>query len=103
MSSSYLQFLRLQQSLEVYIETYRDHDNSKINEYKIAGSDFVYDILGTIDLLWPLALLITRGQFVWCPTWKYPGWIPLVEKQLRQFAKEVKKDTPAATVCPLLN
>jgi hypothetical protein len=102
MSSSYLQFLKLQRSLEVYIETYRDHDNNEINKYKIAGSNFVYDLLGTIDLLWPLALLMTRGQLVWCPAWKYPGWIPLVDK-IRQFAKEVKKDTPAATVCPRLN
>ena len=53
MSSSYQQFLKLEKSLAVYIETFRDHDNSDINLYKIAGADFVYDLLGTIDLLWP--------------------------------------------------
>ena len=70
MSSSYLQFLKLQRSLEVYIETFHEHDNGEINEYKIAGSDFVYDLLGTIDLLWPLALLMTRGQLQW---WRAGG------------------------------
>ena len=106
MSSSYLQFLKLQRSLEVYFETFRDHDNSEINEYKIAGSDFVYDLLGTIDLLWPLALLMTRGQLEWCPAWKLPGWVPLVDKQLRLFSAEMKKDArhvPANAVSPRLN
>ncbi|CAB3985838.1 Hypothetical predicted protein [Paramuricea clavata] len=80
-----------------------DHDNTEITEYKIAGTDFVYDLLGTIDLLWPLALLMIWGQLEWCPVWKFPSWIPLVEEQLRQVAKEVIKDGPAHSVCPHLH
>jgi hypothetical protein len=34
MSSSYNQFLKLERSLEVYIETYCDHKNREIGEYK---------------------------------------------------------------------
>ena len=68
MSSSYQQLLKLEKSLGVYIETFRDHDNNDIGEYKIAGNDFIFDLLGTIDLLWPSALLMVRGQLEWCPT-----------------------------------
>ena len=90
-------------SVEVYVETLHDHESSEVNEYKIAGSDFVYDLLGTIDLLWPLALLMTRGQLDWCPAWKFPGWVPLVDKQLCQFDTEMKKDAPTNVVCLRLN
>ena len=99
MSSSYQQFLKLEKSLAVYIETFRDHDNSDINLYKIAGADFVYDLLGTIDLLWPLVLLMMQAQLEWCPVWKFPGWISLVEEKFRHFATEVKKTVPAKSAC----
>ena len=102
MSSSYQQFLKLEKSLGVYIETFRDHDNTEITEYKIAGTDFVYDLLGTIDLLWPLALLMIQGQLEWCPVWKFPSWIPLLEEQLHQLAEGVIKDDPAHSACPRL-
>ncbi len=102
MSSSYQQFLKLEKSLAVYIETFRDHDNTKITEYKIAGTNFVYDLLGTIDLLWPLALLMIQGQLEWCPVWKFPSWIPLLEEQLHQLAEGVIKDDPAHSACPRL-
>ncbi len=36
-SSSYKQFLKLETSIEAYINTFRDHDNQELNEYKIAG------------------------------------------------------------------
>ena len=50
MSSSYNQFLKLEESIKVYVNTYRENDNHKLNEYKIARQDFLYD-LGLIDLL----------------------------------------------------
>ena len=100
MSSSYNQFLKLEISLEAYIEAYRDHDNKEIGEYKIAADDFVFDLLGTIDLLWPLVLLMLRGQLQWCPGWKFTGWLPLVKEQFRKFATEIKKEKPSKNVCP---
>eukprot|EP00112_Aurelia_sp_Birch-Aquarium-sp1_P020716 Seg540.5 transcript_id=Seg540.5/GoldUCD/mRNA.D3Y31 product="hypothetical protein" protein_id=Seg540.5/GoldUCD/D3Y31 len=100
MSSSYNQFLKLEVSLEAYIEAYRDHDNKEIGEYKIAADDFVFDLLGTIDLLWPLVLLMLRGQLQWCPGWKFTGWLPLVKEQLRKFATDIRKEKPCKNVCP---
>ena len=37
MSSSYKQFLKLDSSTEAYIDTFGDHDNQGLNEYKLAG------------------------------------------------------------------
>jgi hypothetical protein len=54
--------LKLETSIEAYINMFRDHDNQELNEYKIAGQDFVFDLLGVIDLLWPLVLLMVRAQ-----------------------------------------
>ncbi len=54
--------LKLETSIEAYINMFRDHDNQELNEYKIACQDFVFDLLGVIDLLWPLVLLMLRAQ-----------------------------------------
>ena len=53
LSSSYQRFDRLEKSFCAYVNAYRDHDNKEINEYKVAGQDFVFDLLGLIDLLTP--------------------------------------------------
>ena len=52
-SSSYLSLKNLADSLEVYIETFKDHDNRKELGYKLCGQDFVCNLLGILDLLWP--------------------------------------------------
>ena len=51
MSSSYLSLKNLEESLEVYIETFKDHDNRPDLGYKLYGQDFVLDLLGVLDLL----------------------------------------------------
>lgn len=58
LSSSYQQFVRLEKSFAAYVNAYRDHDNKEINEYKLAGQDFVFDLLGLIDLLRPVVILM---------------------------------------------
>ncbi len=63
LSSSYHQFLKLEQSLEVYIETFKDRNNCKLTLYQIAGQDFLFDLMGMLDLLWPFVQSLT-----------YPGW-----------------------------
>jgi hypothetical protein len=45
MSSSYLSLKNLQESLEVYIETFKDHDNREDFGYKLCGQDFVLDLI----------------------------------------------------------
>ena len=57
------------------------------------------DLLGTIDLLWPIVLLMIRAQLEWCPVWKSPSWISLVEQKFHHFACEVKKTVPAKSTC----
>ena len=103
MSSSYKQFLKLESSIEAYINTFRDHDNQELNEYKLAGQDFVFDLLGVIDLLWPLVLVMLRGQMLSCPGWKIAAWIPLVKGQINLFAAEITKESPSAEACSRLH
>ena len=61
-SSSYLQLKNLADSLEVCIETFKDHDNHEELRYKLCGQDFVHDLLGILDLLWPLVVLMLHSQ-----------------------------------------
>ena len=103
LSSSYKQFTKLEKSLEVYINTYRDHNNKELNEYMIAGQDFIFDLLGIIDLLWPLVLLMLRGQALACPGWKVVTWLPLVREHVINYSIEVEKAFPSEIVCPLLS
>ena len=103
MSSSYNQFLKLEASIEAYINTYRDHDNHELNEYKIAGQDFLFDLLGLIDLLWPLVLLMLRAQLLRCPGWKIAGWLPQVRDRLILFSTEVTNENPSEAASPRLH
>ena len=95
LSSSYKQFLKLEKPFEAYINTFRDHKNQEVNEYLMAGQDFVVDLLSVIDLLWPLVLLMLRGQSLNCPVWKIVTWLlPKVKNQLIQFSEQIQKDVP---------
>ncbi len=103
MSSSYHQLLKLEASLEVYVETFRDHDNRPLLEYQLAGSDFVYDLLGVIDLLWPLVVLMLRAQLQWCPGCKYIRRVPQVQQQLESYAQGIVKCSPSKAASPRLH
>ena len=97
MSSSYLSLKNLADSLEVYIETFKDHDNREEIGYKLCGQDFVHDLLGVLDLLWPLVVLMLHAQANWYPGWKLTSHIPLVKGQMESFVAEV------SNVCPRLH
>ena len=100
LTSSYQQFVRLENSFAAYVETYRDHDNKEINEYKLAGQDFVFDLLGLIDLLRPIVLLMLRGQLLWCPGWKLVPWLNQTVKQLQFFSDEICQAKPSKLAAP---
>jgi hypothetical protein len=73
MISSYLSLKNLQESLEVYIETFKDPDNHEDFGYKLCGQDFVLDLIGILDLLWPLVVLMLQPEhrvftYATCPT-----------------------------------
>ena len=89
MSSSYLSLTNLEESLEVYIETSKDHDNRPDVGYKLYGRDFVLDLWGILDLLWPLVVLMLQSQAQWCPGWKFESYIPAVQEQLSKFVEEM--------------
>ncbi len=61
MSSSYLSLKNLQESLEVYIETFKDHNNHEDFRYKLCGQDFVLDLIRcqdfVLDLIRPVVAL----------------------------------------------
>ena len=103
MSSSYWSLKNLADSLEVYMETFKDHDNREEIGYKLCGQDFVHDLLGVLDLLWPLVVLILHAQANWYPGWKMTTYIPLVKGQMESFLAEVSEDIPESNVCPRLH
>ena len=103
MSSSYLSLKNLADSLEVYLETFKDHDNREELRYKLCGQDFVHDLLGSLDLLWPLVVLMLHSQSNWYPGWKLCAHIPLVKRQMEGFLNEVSKEVPASFECPRLH
>ena len=85
MSSSYLYLRNLAESLEVYFETFKDHDNREEIGYKLCGQDFVHDLLGVLDLLWSLVVLMLQSQSNWYPGWRLCAHIPLVRRQIERF------------------
>jgi hypothetical protein len=97
MSSSYLSLRNLADSLEVYIETFKDHDNHEKVGYKLYGQDFVHDLLAVLDLLWPLVALMLQAQAQWYPGWKLCSHIPLVKMQIERFLLEITKDEAVVT------
>ena len=103
MSSSYLSLKNLAESLEVYIETFKDHDNREEVGYNLCGQEFVHDLLGVLDLLWPLVFSMLQSQSNWYPGWKLCAHIPLVRRQMEKFTDEVSEDVPSSSVCPSLH
>ena len=87
---SFMALLNLKESLEVYIETFKDHDNREDYGYRLYGQNFVIDLLGLLDLLKPLAALMTQIQAQSCPGWKLTGYIPVVRNHTKQFIANLK-------------
>ena len=72
-------------------------------EYQLAGNDFVFDLLGVINLLWPLVILMPQSQLQWCLGWKFIRWLPLVQKQFELLSREVVKRLPSHAASPRLH
>lgn len=103
MSSSYLSLTNLAVSLEVYIESFKDHDNRQDLGYRLLGQDFCFDLMGVLDLLWPLVLLMLEGQAQWCPGWKFVRYMPKVKDEIKKkILREMKRENPSDNVCPWL-
>ena len=92
-SSSYLSLKNFADGLQVYIETFKDHDNREELGYKLCGQDFVHDLLGVLDLLWPLVVLMLQLHANWYSGWKLCSHIVFVREQMESFIVEVAKET----------
>ena len=101
--SSYLSLTNLEESLKVYIETFKGHDNRKDVGYKLYGRDFLIDLLGILDLLWPLIVLMLQSQAQCCPGWKFESYIPASQEQLSKFVEEMDEDIPVTSVSSRLH
>ena len=95
LSLSYQQFVRLEHSDHTETMTTKE-----INEYKLAGWDSVFDLLGVIDLLCPIVLLMLRGQLLWCPGWKLVPWLDQTIKQLHFFSEKICQAKPSKLAAP---
>lgn len=66
------------------------------------GRDFVVDLLGLLDLLWPVVLLMQEGQAQWCPGWKIVRHVPKVKEEINNMINEFGTENPSPTICPRL-
>jgi hypothetical protein len=103
MSSSYLSLKRLEISYEAYVETFRDHRNEEEMRYKLCRADFVFDLCGLLDLLWPIFILMLKAQLQWCPGWKFPAYVKAAIAQIELFSSEVLNPNPSKKASPRLN
>ena len=83
--------------------TFKDHNNREDFGYKLCGQDFVLDLIGILDLLWPLIVLMLQSQANWCPGWKLCCYVRLVKAKRKKFIRELRKDVPDAAICPRLH
>ena len=82
MSSSYLSLKNLETSYEAYVETFKEHNNEEELLYNLCGSDFIFDLCGVLDMLWPLVVLMLKTQLQCSPGWKLPAYVIAVVKQI---------------------
>lgn len=102
LSSSYKQFRQVYKFLPAYVETHKDHVNQQDFLYSLCGQDFVYDMCGLIDVLWPLVLLMLRGQELACPGWNLVKWIDQSTARLSEMMEAFDQACVSADILPTL-
>lgn len=79
-SSSYEQWLKIEKSYASFWKAFEKLNPHRGEEeelqYMIAGSDFVADLLGFLDVLEPIVDLMLRVQSLDTPIWKLKVWWP---------------------------
>ena len=91
MSSSYLSLKNLADSLEVYRETFKAHDNREEIGYNVWSRFCPWSSGGS-----GFALATS------CTNDARTSELPLVKGQMERFVAEVSEDIPASNVCPRL-
>ena len=81
-TSQYHEFVKLYESLPNYVETFRKFAYSEVTEYEIAGEDFIIDLCGAIDILYPFITLLVDLQGLQAPIWKVCVWETKLMKEV---------------------
>lgn len=90
-TSQYLEFRKLLDSLPVFIQTFRKHKYTIVEKYKIAGQDFVLDLLGVCDVLEPFLKVFLEVQSISTPVWKIVTWWPRLKAHVQETVEELKR------------
>ena len=100
-TSQYMEFLKLLDSLPLFIKTFREFQYSEIKEYQIAGEDFLPDLCGICDILKPLMDLLVALQCITCPCWKVLSWWPNLKSHMENMKSSLSVYSPSS-LFPLL-
>jgi hypothetical protein len=83
-TSQYSEFLKLTESLPLYIDTFRKYGYDEDDEYEIVGKDFVVDLLALTDLMRPMVDLLVSLHGLSVPSWKICLWWPKVRQRIQK-------------------
>ena len=97
-SSSYQQWLTIEKSYESLWKAFDLLHPRRSEEeewqYMMAGSDFVADLLGFLDIMEPVIDLMLRAQALDTPIWKLKLWWPNVKAQLMNASRGESEALP---------
>ena len=97
-SSSYEQWLKIEKSYESFWKAFDLLHPRRSEEeewqYMIAGSDFVADLLGFLDIMDPVIDLMLRAQALDTPIWKLKLWWPNVKAKLMMASRGESEALP---------
>ena len=83
-TSQYSEFLKLTESLPLYIDTFRKYGFNQDDEYEVTGKKFVVDLLALTDLMHPMIDLLVTLQGLSIPSWKICLWWPKVKRRIQK-------------------
>lgn len=100
-TSQYMEFLKLLESLPLFIKTFREFQFSEIKEYQIAGDDFLLDLCGICVIMKPLMNLFVTLQGLSLPCWKVVSWWPSLKSHMKSMEESLSIESPTSSF-PLL-
>mgnify|MGYP006897128326 CR=1 FL=1 len=90
-SSNYKEVKKLLVSLPGYIETFLDHKAGDDElEFSISSQDFLYDVLGFLDIFKPFNELMTISQGLDVSPWRMVSLVKKVESLVKQLDNDLK-------------
>ena len=90
-SSSFVQWVKIEDNfssnLKAFDLLHPKREKEEEWQYMITGTDFVKDLLGTLEIMEPVAQLMARSQTLDVPIWKLKLWWPKIKKNLEEAAR----------------